>query len=137
MAKLLNYAFYILAFFSIFFIGPGILLTRNHTLPIQSENDFQLSDWYEDASRACVSGLTIALLGLLAVARTVHGKELAVSPMDCQINTQSTPDAVDLSKAVTLVGRTVVQSLRHSIYDHEDCAKLISGWVRSRLVPFP
>ncbi len=57
--------------------------------------------------------------------------------MECQINTQSAPDAVGLSKIVTLVRRTYVKSLRHGIYDNEDCAKAISDWVRSRLCTLP
>jgi hypothetical protein len=79
------------------------------------------------------SVLTIMLLGLLMVSRVVHGCELAISPMECQINTQSTPDAFGLSKVVTLVRRKYVKSLRHGIYDHGDCPKAISDWVRSQL----
>src|SRR5215211_2862142 len=81
--------------------------------------------------------LTILLFGMLMVSRSVHGHELALSPMECQINTQSTPDAIGLSKMVTLVRRTFVKSLRHGIYDHEDCAKVISDWVRSQLYTLP
>ncbi|MGC2318534.1 MAG: hypothetical protein WA615_18900 [Bradyrhizobium sp.] len=77
--------------------------------------------------------LIIILFGLLMLSRSVHGHELAVSPMECQINTQSAPDAVGLSKIITLVWRTYVKSLRHKIYDHEDCPKAISDWVRSQL----
>ena len=75
---------------------------------------------------------TILLFGILMVSRSVHGRELAVSPMECQINTQSTPDGAG-TKIITLVRRTYVKSLRHGIYDHEDCAKTISDWVRFRL----
>lgn len=71
------------------------------------------------------------LFGTLIVSRTVHGRELALSPMECQINTQSTPDAARLSRIVTLVRRAYAKSLRHGIYDHEDCAKTISDWVRT------
>jgi hypothetical protein len=81
--------------------------------------------------------LTIMLFGTLMVSRSVHGRELAVRPMECQINTQSVPDAADLSKIVTLVSRTYLKSLRHGIYDHEDCAKAISDWVRSQLCALP
>jgi hypothetical protein len=77
--------------------------------------------------------LTIILLGILIVSRSVHGRELAVSPMECQINTQSTPDAKGLSEIITLVRRKYVKALRHGIYDHEDCAKTISDWLRSQL----
>jgi hypothetical protein len=77
--------------------------------------------------------LTVLLLGMLIVSRSAHGRELAVSPMECQINTQSTPDAKGLSEIVTLVRRTYVKSLRHGIYDQEDCAKTISDWVYSQL----
>jgi hypothetical protein len=78
-------------------------------------------------------GLTTILFVLLMISRAVYGRELAVSPMECQINTQSTPDAEGLSKIVTLVRRTYIKSLRHGIYDHEDCAKTIADWVRSQL----
>jgi hypothetical protein len=81
--------------------------------------------------------LTILLFGIFMVSRSVHGRELAASPMECQINTQSTPDAKGLSEIVTLVRRTYVESLRHGIYDHEDCAKTISNWVRSELCTLP
>jgi hypothetical protein len=89
--------------------------------------------WYEDVAALFCSAVIITLFSVLAVARLVHGLELARSPMECQINTQSTPDAKGLSEIVTLVRRTYVKSLRHGIYDHEDCAKTISGWVRSQL----
>jgi hypothetical protein len=92
-------------------------------------------EWYEDAIKVGPSALILILFGLLSVARSAHGSELAVSPMELQINTQSAPDAKGLSEIVTLVRRTHVKSLRHGIYDHEDCAKTISEWVRSQLVP--
>jgi hypothetical protein len=78
------------------------------------------------------STLTIILFGILLASRSVHGRELAISPMECQINTQSTPDGVG-AKIITLVRRTYVKSLRHGIYDHEDCAKTIAHWVRLQL----
>jgi hypothetical protein len=53
--------------------------------------------------------------------------------MECQVNTQSVPDAIDLSQIVTLVSHSYVKSLRHGIYEHENCAKTISDWVRSQL----
>ena len=84
---------------------------------------------------ATVLAALIVLFGMLMGSRAVHGRELAVSPMECQINTQSTPDAVGMSKIVTLVRRTYVKSLRHGIYDHEDCTKVISDWVRSQPLP--
>src|SRR5262249_22734968 len=93
--------------------------------------------WYEDAVTVACFASIIILLGLLLVARTAHGRELALSPMECQISTHSTPDAIGLSKIVTLVRRTFVKSLRHGIYDHEDCAKAISDWVRLQLCAPP
>jgi hypothetical protein len=77
--------------------------------------------------------LLTVLFIMFMVSRTVHGRELARSPVECQINTQSTPDAVSLPKIVTLVRRKYVKSLRHGIYGHEDCPKVISDWVRLRL----
>jgi hypothetical protein len=93
-------------------------------------------EWLGNAIVLVGSALIFILIGLLMAARSVHGRELAVSPMECQIDTQSTPNAIGLSKVVTLVRRTFVKSLRHGIYDHEDCAKVISDWVRSQLCTF-
>jgi hypothetical protein len=93
--------------------------------------------WYEHAVSVAGIICIFFLLGLLLVARTAHGRELARSPMECQINTQAAPDAKGLSQIVTLVRRTYVKSLRHGIYDHEDCAKTISDWVRSQLCAPP
>jgi hypothetical protein len=98
---------------------------------------FLQKDWYENAIKVGCSALILILFGLLSLARSFHGCELAVSPMELQINTQSAPDAVGLSKIVTLVRRAYVRSLRHGIYDHEDCAKTISDWVRSQLCAPP
>jgi hypothetical protein len=88
-----------------------------------------------DAGNIVFAALIFILLGWLMAWRSAHACELAVSPMELQINTQSAPDAKDLSRMVTLVRRTYVKSLRHGIYDHEDCAKTISDWVRSQLSP--
>ena len=98
----------------------------------QEHNFILLYMWY------VVQGwtvLTILLFSILMISRSIHGRELAVSPMECQINTQSAPDAGGLSKIVTLVRRAYAKSLRHGIYDHEDCAKTISDWVRLQLSP--
>jgi hypothetical protein len=86
-----------------------------------------------DSLAIAIFAFAMILFGLLMVSRSAHGRELARSPVECQVNTQSAPDAVGLSKIVTLVRRTYVKSLRHGIYDHEDCAKTISDWVRSQL----
>jgi hypothetical protein len=94
------------------------------------------SPWIVELARSqhpTIMFLLMVLFIMFMVSRSVHGRELAVSPMECQINTQSTPDAVSLSKIVTLVRRKYVKSLRHGIYDYEDCAKVISDWVRFRL----
>jgi len=92
-----------------------------------------LPSWYEDVAKLLCSAFVIALFGVLAASRLVHGRELAKSPMECQINTQSAPDAVGLSQIVTLVWHKYIKTLRHGIYEHDDCAKTISDWVRSRL----
>jgi hypothetical protein len=77
--------------------------------------------------------LTLLMLGVLTIARVVHGWELAKSPMECQINTQSAPDGINLSQIVTLVSREYTGSLQHKSYEHKDCAKQVSDWVRSQL----
>jgi|RhiMetdeSRZDD1v2_1073273.scaffolds.fasta_scaffold114750_2 hypothetical protein len=79
-----------------------------------------------------VAALMLSLFGIFMISRAVHGRELSWSPMECQISTHSTPDAIGLSKIVTLVRRTYVGSLRHGIYEHEDCVDRIADWVRSQ-----
>ena len=91
--------------------------------------------WYSHIT--ALSAVIHALVSLVAVSRLVHGSELAKSPVECQVNTQSTPDATGLSNIITLVRRTYVKSLRHGIYDHKDCPKAISDWVRSQLYALP
>jgi hypothetical protein len=81
--------------------------------------------------------LPIVLLGVLTASRTVHGTELAMSPMECQINTQSSPDVTDVSQIITLISHTYVKSRRHGIYEHEDCARAISDWIHSQLCAPP
>jgi hypothetical protein len=83
------------------------------------------------------TALPIVLLGVLTASRTVHGTELAMSPMECQINTQSSPDVTDVSQIITLISHTYVKSRRHGIYEHEDCARAISDWIHSQLCAPP
>jgi hypothetical protein len=117
--------------------GPFSALLLSVLLLHYFKVKFEQEEWYEDTLNIGCSALILILFGLVSVARTAHGRELGVSPMEMQINTQSAPDAKDLSRIVTLVRRTYVKSLRHSIYDHEDCAKTISDWVRSQLCALP
>jgi hypothetical protein len=96
-----------------------------------------ISPWAYPVTLAGFIVLTFMLFGALMVSRMVHGRELARSPMECQVNTQSAPDAADLSQIVTLVSRKYVKSLRHGIYEHENCASAISDWVRAQLGAAP
>jgi hypothetical protein len=136
MGRALVYLFYIAG------VLPGIILvvlvTQAHIRHLLGWKVSWIGvsgtvDWLWITIISVCSPLIFILIGFLMAARSVHGRELAVSPMECQINTQSTPDAIGLPKVVTLVRRTFVKSLRHGIYDHEDCAKTISDWVRSCL----
>ena len=115
----------------------SVFVIRYFKLSFEQEDMLQQQEWYENAIQVVCSALILFLFGLLTVARTAHGRELATSPLECQINTQSTPDAKGLSEIVTLVRRTHAKSLRHGIYDHEDCPKAISDWVRSQLYALP
>jgi hypothetical protein len=133
IARSITYILWILIFFSIIFVVPEIIFIKLHWLSLESENFFERRDWYEHVGRLGVATMIITLLGMLMGARSVHGRELPLSPMECQINTQSTPDTKGLSHIITLVRHTYVKSLRHGIYGHEDCAKTISDWVRFRL----
>ncbi len=115
----------------------SVFVIRYFKLSVEQADMLEQQEWYEDAIQLVCSALVLFLFGLLSVARTAHGRELAISPLECQINTQSTPDAKGLSEIVTLVRRTHAKSLRHGIYDHEDCAKTISDWVRTQLCALP
>lgn len=115
----------------------SVFVIRYFKLSFEDVDMLKKQDWYEGAIQVACSALILFLFGLLSVARSAHGRELARSPMECQINTQSAPDAKGLSEIITLVRHTYVKELRHGIYDHEDCAKTISVWVRSRLCALP
>ena len=143
-ARIITYLWFIIVWFIIvmgsiiipallFLVGPYILeaeWSRSAIDWLAKESLARDWAWSRDLILLRCSGLIFFLIGWLMAWRSVHGRELAVSPMECQINTQSTPDAIGLSKVVTLVRRAYVKSLRHGIYDHEDCAKVISDWVR-------
>jgi len=101
-----------------------------------SETDRSISLWKPSIFKGYIVSIAV-LAGLFLIARTVHGRELVRSPMECQINTNSTPDAKGLSEIITLVRRTYVRSFRHGIYDHEDCAKTIANWVRQPTCEVP
>jgi hypothetical protein len=120
---------YVVALFVLLSPIPGVVAF----VAVDYEFNWTLLVSASNAIAAVYVALIIPLVGTLIVSRSVHGRELAVSPMECQINTQSAPDAVYLSKIVTLVSRTYVKSLRHGIYGNEDCPKAISDWVRSHL----
>jgi hypothetical protein len=94
-------------------------------------------DWHYNFAQIIGIALIFVLLGVLTASRTVHGTELAMSPMECQINTQSAPDATDVSQVITLISHTYVQSRRHGIYEHENCARAISDWIHSQLCAPP
>jgi hypothetical protein len=111
----------------------SVFVIRYFKLSFEEEDMLKRQEWYEDVIKVACSALILFLFGLLSVARSAHGRELARSPMECQINTQSTPDAKGLAEIVTLVRHTYAKSLRHGIYDHEDCVKTVSDWVRFRL----
>jgi hypothetical protein len=139
LGTLVNYA----AAKAIVFMYAILVLAFSSSGPISLSPEFYGKVPFQQIKRifittdATIIIASIMLFGLLMVSRAVHGRELALSPMECQINTQSTPDAMCLARIVTLVRRTYVKSLRHGIYDHEDCAKTISDWVHSQLHALP
>jgi hypothetical protein len=115
----------------------SFIVIKYFKLSFEQEGMLKQKEWYQDAIEVVCSALILFLFGLLSIARSAHGRELARTPMECQVNTQSTPDAVGLSKIVTLVQPTYRRSRRHGIYEHEDCVKAISDWVRSQLCAMP
>ena len=84
----------------------SVFVIRYFKLSFEDVDMLKQQEWYEDAIQVVCSALILFLFGLLSVARSAHGRELARSPMECQINTQSAPDAKGLSEIVTLVRRT-------------------------------
>jgi hypothetical protein len=94
--------------------------------------------WLQDSIVGLVIGfcaITISLVGALMLSRSVHGRELALASVECQINTQSTPDGNNLSQVVTLIPSRMMlgKSLRHGIYQYDACPRVIAKWVRSQL----
>jgi hypothetical protein len=84
----------------------SVFVIRYFKLSFEDVDMFEKQDWYEGAIQVACSALILFLFGLLSVARSAHGRELARSPMECQINTQSAPDAKGLSEIITLVRHT-------------------------------
>jgi hypothetical protein len=93
---------------------------------------FSTLDWL-----ALLSAIAGALFVAFVLGRSVYGREMAMAPLECQINTQSVPDGSDLSKVVTLVSADRVRGLRHGIYDLDDCAPTIAQWACDELVKNP
>jgi hypothetical protein len=82
---------------------------------------------------APLSAIAGALFVAFVLGRSVFGREMAMAPLECQINTQSAPDGANLSKVVTLVSAERVPGLRHGIYDLDDCAPTIAQWACDEL----
>jgi hypothetical protein len=90
--------------------------------------------WVSSAVEMSVP-IALALFGLVLLSRGVYGRELALAPLSCQINSQSTPDAENAGKIITLVNfGTTPGAMRHMIYEHEDCASVLADWLRAHLV---
>jgi hypothetical protein len=132
LGRILNYV----TAYMIVNLGFAVLLSAG-VLKFMSEAGW-LPSWADLAAGGIFVLVTGTLGSFLIAARSIHGRELAIAPMECQINTQSAPDASGLSKIVTLVSsqsrkpHRYRSGLRHSIYDHEDCAKVIVSWIRSQ-----
>jgi hypothetical protein len=120
------------------FVGVPLSFILLHYSKLPSDESrveyaVNLEAWYQHVFTFGCCALIIAMFGALIVSRLAHGRELAKSPMDCQINTQSAPDATGL-KIVTLVSEKHVKWFgRHGIYEHDNCAKAVSDWVRAQL----
>jgi len=74
-----------------------------------------------------LSWLNAIFFVIYMFVRMAHGRELAWSPMECQINTQTVPDSTYQSATITLVQNDPLShGLRHGIYEHPDCVRLIA-----------
>jgi hypothetical protein len=72
-------------------------------------------------------GAAYAALLIAGLARSSYGRELALGTYNLQINSQSTPDhsGVEVLTLYALDDET----LRHSIYDHEDAPIYVAAWI--------
>jgi hypothetical protein len=86
------------------------------------------SDWWIAVS--VIAGVSYVAI---ALGRSLYGREMAMAPLECQINSQSAPDGAHLSKVVTLVSAERVRGLRHGIYDFDACASTIAQWACEEL----
>ncbi|MGE5215329.1 MAG: hypothetical protein ACM3NN_16760 [Nitrospirota bacterium] len=92
-------------------------------------------NWFYNM-QASFRSISISLFlfsGALIAVRSIHGRELATAPMECQINTQSVPDGHNLSNVTTLVSTGPSKTLRHEIYNHENCVRIVADWACAQL----
>ncbi len=66
---------------------------------------------------------------LSAVFQSVFGREILITPLICEVNSQSVPDNSEKAHIVTLV-RSPHKSLRHGLYDHPHTVPTIEAWFR-------
>jgi hypothetical protein len=92
-------------------------------------------NWFDNmqASFRSISTSLFLFAGALIAVRSIHGRELATAPMECQINTQSVPDGHNLSNVTTLVSTEPSKILRHRIYNHKKCARIVADWAFAQL----
>jgi hypothetical protein len=84
---------------------------------------------YAAVSLQLATGTMILLLFSIALSRSINGRELLLGGVGYEVNVQSAPDSENV-KLVSLGSADGERTrLRHSIYDHEECAPVIAAWI--------
>lgn len=68
-----------------------------------------------------------------ALSRYGYGKELFMGAWGCDVNVHSVPDVQHNADVVTLTQSKIPSSMRHSLYQNENCALVIARWVVQQL----
>ena len=76
-----------------------------------------------------VCSLAAFVLFIAALLRSLCGRELMTSSMNCDLIVHVTPDNEGLVRVKTLPGKK--NGLYHSIYNHKNCANNIINWLDS------
>ena len=76
--------------------------------------------------------VTLAILGLPGVFKSVFGREFLIGAIRCEIAADSVPDTAGRIETITLPlsQSWLKMSLRHGLYDHSKCVNEIVSWLR-------
>jgi hypothetical protein len=79
---------------------------------------------------AGVGFIGLVFLFVAALCKAAFGREFVRAAFVCEIAADSTPDAAARIESITLSPVVARAGLRHSIYEHPDCAERVASWIR-------